>query len=210
MSSPAKVPEAKPTSNHPAEEAQWKHVRAHIAKGNKATEKAEQHYVAAAQYLKGLKVAHDARGGTWEQWEITVKAKAGIGAPRASEIMQLGDGRKTLTGLRLSGAQREKRRRERNRISSSRDEEDGAPAAVPVAMAEPEPEHPADIIDQCVAGVVARIEIALGALPDADTKAMLYERLLPAIARAMPDDLLPVPLSHDPIADLYPNKIAIG
>src|SRR5262245_46943997 len=76
MSSPAKVPEAKPTSNHPAEEAQWKHVRAHIAKGNKATEKAEQHYVAAAQYLKGLKVAHDARGGTWEQWEITVKAKA--------------------------------------------------------------------------------------------------------------------------------------
>src|SRR5262249_46919045 len=152
MSSPAKVPEAKPTSNHPAEEAQWKHVRAHIAKGNKATEKAEQHYVAAAQYLKGLKVAHDARGGTWEQWEITVKAKAGIGAPRASEIMQLGDGRKTLTGLRLSGAQREKRRRERNRISSSRDEEDGAPAAVPVAMAEPEPEHPADIIDQCVAG----------------------------------------------------------
>lgn len=33
-------------------------IKAHIAKGDKASEKAEQHYIAAGQHLKTLKAAH--------------------------------------------------------------------------------------------------------------------------------------------------------
>ena len=32
---------------------------AHIAKGDKAADKAEQHYIAAGQHLKQLKAEHD-------------------------------------------------------------------------------------------------------------------------------------------------------
>ena len=51
-------------------------IKVHIAKGDKAAEKAEQHYVAAGQYLKQLKANHT---GTWEEWEALLKSKVGIG-----------------------------------------------------------------------------------------------------------------------------------
>src|SRR5262249_24168382 len=34
-------------------------IKAHIAKGDKAADKAEQHYIAAGQHLKQLKAEHD-------------------------------------------------------------------------------------------------------------------------------------------------------
>src|SRR5215471_12889124 len=68
------------------------YIRAHIAKGDKAAEKAEQHYIAAGQHLATLKASH---AGTWKEWETLLKAKVGIGKSRASELMAIADGRKT-------------------------------------------------------------------------------------------------------------------
>ena len=80
-------------------EQRWKAVRAHIAKGDKAKDKAEQHYIAAGEQLKTLKAEHD---GTWAEWEALVKEKAGIGKSRASELMQIADGTKTVEQSRAA------------------------------------------------------------------------------------------------------------
>src|SRR5262245_37108455 len=58
-------------------------IKAHIAKGDKAKEKADQHYIAAGQHLKTLKARH---AGTWTEWEALLKEKIGIGKSRASEV----------------------------------------------------------------------------------------------------------------------------
>src|SRR5262249_9187202 len=79
------------------QELRWKAVRAHIAKGDKAKDKAEQHYIAAGQYLAALKREHT---GTWAEWESLVKTKAGIGKSRASELMRIADGTKTADRVR--------------------------------------------------------------------------------------------------------------
>ena len=83
-------------------------IKVHIAKGDKAAEKAEQHYVAAGQYLKQLKANH---AGTWEEWEALLKSKVGIGKSRASELILIADGTKTITEIRASGAERKARER---------------------------------------------------------------------------------------------------
>jgi len=70
-----------------------RHVKAHIAAGDKAAEKSEQHYIAAGQHLKTLKASH---GGTWGEWEALLRDKIGIGKSRASELMAIGDGRTTV------------------------------------------------------------------------------------------------------------------
>jgi hypothetical protein len=74
-----------------------KTIKAHIEKGDKAAEKSEQHYIAAGQHLKTLKDWH--RGG-WKDWEALLKDKIGIGKSRASELMQIADGRKTVEQVR--------------------------------------------------------------------------------------------------------------
>ena len=83
-------------------------IKVHIAKGDKAAEKAEQHYVAAGQHLKQLKANH---AGTWEEWEALLKSKVGIGKSRASELMLIADGTKTITEIRASGAERKVKER---------------------------------------------------------------------------------------------------
>jgi hypothetical protein len=95
------------------QEQRWKAVRAHIAKGDQAKVKAEQHYIAAGQHLAALKAEHT---GTWAEWEVLVKEKAGIGKSRASELMQIADGSKTVEGIREATA--EKVRQIRARKSS--------------------------------------------------------------------------------------------
>ena len=77
-------------------------IKAHIARGDKAAEKAEQHYIAAGQHLATLKADH---AGTWEEWETLLKSKVGIGKSRASELMAIADGRKTVEGLRAKKAE---------------------------------------------------------------------------------------------------------
>jgi hypothetical protein len=80
-----------------------KTIKAHLAKGDKAKDKAEQHYIAAGQHLKTLKAEH---GGAWAEWEALLKDKIGIGKSRASELMQIADGRKTVEQVRTETAER--------------------------------------------------------------------------------------------------------
>jgi hypothetical protein len=96
----------------PSADQRWKLVRAHIAKGDKAKDKAEQHYIAAGAYLAQLKADH---AGTWAEWEALVKEKAGIGKSRASELMQIGDGRKTVEQTRAEAAERKRIEREQEK-----------------------------------------------------------------------------------------------
>jgi hypothetical protein len=85
-------------------EQRWKAVRTCIEKADKAAEKARDWQITAGQHLKALKAEHDAGGGTWAEWESLVKEKAGIGKSRASELMQIADGTKTLEQVRADKA----------------------------------------------------------------------------------------------------------
>ena len=78
-------------------------IKAHIAKGDKATDKAEQHYIAAGQHLKTLKAEHT---GSWSEWEALLRDRVGIGKSRASELMAIADGTKTLAEVRAGTAER--------------------------------------------------------------------------------------------------------
>jgi hypothetical protein len=107
----------------------WKEVKARIAAGDKAHAKGDQHYQSAGILLKALKTKHK---GTWAEWETKVKEKAGISTGRASELMQIADGRKTVAQLREGRAGG--MRRIRAQRSSPRGEENVAesPAEQPV------------------------------------------------------------------------------
>jgi hypothetical protein len=80
-----------------------KTIKAHIAKGDKAADKAEQHYIAAGQHLKTLKAEHT---GSWSEWEALLRERVGIGKSRASELMAIADGTKTLAEVRATTADR--------------------------------------------------------------------------------------------------------
>jgi len=78
-------------------ESQLVHIiKAHVAKGDKAAEKSEQHYIAAGQHLKTLK-AQMPKGIKWEQYIEDLGI--GIGRSRANELIQIADGRKTVEEL---------------------------------------------------------------------------------------------------------------
>jgi hypothetical protein len=72
-------------------------IKAHIERGDRAKDKADQHYIAAGQHLKALKEQHE---GSWAEWEALLNDKVGIGKSRASELMQIADGRKTVDEVR--------------------------------------------------------------------------------------------------------------
>jgi hypothetical protein len=55
-------------------------IKAHIAKGDKAVEKADEHYKAAGIYLKELKAEH---ADTWAKWEVGSSAGACSALTRA-------------------------------------------------------------------------------------------------------------------------------
>ena len=95
-----------------------KTIKAHIVTGDKAADKADRHYRSAGQYLAALKKAH---GGAWTEWEELLKTKVGISTGRASELMQVADGRNTVQQLRADKA--ESVRQVRARASSLRSEE---------------------------------------------------------------------------------------
>jgi hypothetical protein len=117
------------------EEQRWKAVRACISRGDKAKRKAEDFYITAGQHLKELKKRHDDAGRTWAEWVALLKDK-GVGKSRASELMQIADGTKTVDQVRADTAERNMALRERNKISPSRDGE-SAPAPEPKAAAAP-------------------------------------------------------------------------
>jgi len=96
--------------SHPDQAALIGKIKAHIDKGDKAKAqaehaagKAEQHYIAAGQHLKQLKAEHE---GSFAEWEELLKDKIGIGKSRASELMQIADGTKTVEQVRADTNQR--------------------------------------------------------------------------------------------------------
>jgi hypothetical protein len=103
-------------------------IKAHISAGDKAQDKAQRHYIAAGQHLKQLKAEHDGHDGTWAEWEALLKA-VGISTGRASELMQIADGRKTADGLAVANTTRSKRHR-----SSLRNEEARLERAIKVVI----------------------------------------------------------------------------
>src|SRR5215813_653957 len=89
-----------------------RYIRAHIKQGEKAKEraeqardKAEQHFIAAGRYLTALKITY---APTWQHWETILKIKVKLSTSRASQLMQLADGRKDLRQIRDATAQRVK------------------------------------------------------------------------------------------------------
>ena len=80
-----------------------KTIRALVEKGDYAKGKSEQFYISAGQHLKTLKEQHT---GTWAEWETLIKEKIGIGKSRASELMQIADGSKTVESTRAETAKR--------------------------------------------------------------------------------------------------------
>jgi hypothetical protein len=81
-------------------------IKAHIDKGDKAKDKAEQHYIAAGQYLKQLKDGHSQAG-----FLKIVQEKIGIGKTRTYELLAIADGTKTVESVRA-----DRRERDRNAI----------------------------------------------------------------------------------------------
>jgi hypothetical protein len=105
-------------------------IKAHIAKGDKAAEKSEQHYISAGLRLKALKATH---AGNWAEWEELLKTKIGIGKSRASELMQIADGRKTFGDIRAVTAERTRKSRQSSPLRSG--EEPGeAPEPIKVRI----------------------------------------------------------------------------
>jgi hypothetical protein len=111
-----------------------KHIKAHIAAGDRAAEKSEQHYIAAGQHLKTLKEQHD---GTWAEWEALLKERVGISTGRASELMQITDGRKTVAALRAEKNETSKIAHAKERAAaSSLNSEENTPADEPATTTE--------------------------------------------------------------------------
>src|SRR5262249_48798993 len=81
-------------------------------------EKAEQHYIAAGLHLKTLKADHT---GNWTNWEKLLKTKIGIGKTRASELMQIADGRKTVEEVRAVTSKRTRESRKRSPLRSGQE-----------------------------------------------------------------------------------------
>src|SRR5262245_26937870 len=100
-------------------------IKARIAKGDKAADKAEQHYTAAGQHLKQLKAEHDGHDGTWAEWEELLKTKVRISTGRASELMAIADGRKTLAELRAEKNETSKVAHAEERSSLNSEEQAG-------------------------------------------------------------------------------------
>jgi hypothetical protein len=108
--------------NNDLTEAQLcKAIKAHIWKGDTARDKAEQHYIAAGQHLKALKEQHQ---GSWAEWEALLKDKVGIAKSRASELMQIADGRKTVEAVREETNQRKIEHRDSSPFRNGEDESD--------------------------------------------------------------------------------------
>jgi hypothetical protein len=79
-----------------------KRIKEHIERGDKAKDKADQHYAAAGLLLKQLKGDCSSKA----EWERLIKARCGIGTTRAYQLIEIADGRKTVADVRLGTAKR--------------------------------------------------------------------------------------------------------
>jgi hypothetical protein len=116
------------TKSAAANQAQLiKVIKAHLAKGDKAASKADDHYLAAGQYLKELK-----GGLTQAEFLDIVREQIGIGKSRIYELLAIADGTKTVEQVRADTAQRTAQTKARLKLSAS----SGQNADTPKASAE--------------------------------------------------------------------------
>jgi hypothetical protein len=126
------IPSSSAAASAPPKSLLVRYIKAHVQKGDRARqnaernrEKSEEHYLAAGQYLITLKAAY---APSWQHWEAILKVKVGLSTGRASELMQLADGRKDLQEIRDATAQRVKQLRARgSSLQSQCNEEDDPP-----------------------------------------------------------------------------------
>ena len=108
-------------------------IRARIEKGDKAKDKAEQHYIAVGQHLKQLKDDCPDQKTFLEKVEREIE----IGKSRTYELLQIGDGRKTVTKVRADTAKRTADTKARLKLSAT----SGQNADDPRASADAEQEE---------------------------------------------------------------------
>jgi len=109
-----------------------RYIKAHVRKGDQAKNKSDQHYIAAGRYLITLKVSY---APSWEAWEDLLRIKVGLSTGRASELMQIADGRKSVQEIRGGKAQSVARLRASKSLHYSSEEEshDEGPESVATA-----------------------------------------------------------------------------
>jgi hypothetical protein len=105
-----------------------KAIKAHIAKGDQAQGKAEQHYVAAGLHLKTLKAEHD---GNWDEWAALLRTKCDLSTGRASELIQIADGRTSQEKIRAKDKERKKLTRDKESSSGHPEEDPPGPTREP-------------------------------------------------------------------------------
>jgi hypothetical protein len=86
-------------------------IKAHIAAGDKAFDKSEQHYKSAGIHLKEAKDKVSRRADL--TWQGFLFGQCGLKRSRADELIAIADGRKTLEEVRAGNRERDSRRRER-------------------------------------------------------------------------------------------------
>jgi hypothetical protein len=96
-----------------------KAIKEAVARGDRAKERSENFYITAGRHLQNLK---DNYTTGWAEWEETLRVRCNLSTSRASELMAIADGRKTVEQVRSNTAQRMRQLRARQ-SSSSRDEE---------------------------------------------------------------------------------------
>jgi hypothetical protein len=108
-----------------------KAIKAHIAKADHAKDKAEQHYTSAGQHLKTLKAQHDAHGGNWAEWSELLRSRCDLSTGRASELMQIADGRTSQQKIRAKDKDRKKLTRSKKPSSGHPEEDPPGPITEP-------------------------------------------------------------------------------
>jgi hypothetical protein len=101
-------------SNNIASARLVREIKVLIEKGDKASEKAEQYYIAAGQHLKTLKQASPDQASFLE----LVREQIGIGKSRTYELLQITDGRKTVGQIQASSVERKSRERAKLSVTS--------------------------------------------------------------------------------------------
>jgi hypothetical protein len=111
--------------------AHTKAIRAHIEKGERAYQKAEEHYIAAGQHLKSLKELC----ANVAEWETLIKAKCNLAKTRAYELIQIADGRSSSEIRALTASRKAKHKAKAARAASS-DSVPGTESAEPESAGE--------------------------------------------------------------------------
>jgi hypothetical protein len=92
-------------------------AKAHITAGDKAKEKAEQHYKAAGLYLIAARERVKSEGKHWVAW---LREHVRVAPSTAYEIIAIADGTKTVEDIKKERRDRDWKRREKQKDASDR------------------------------------------------------------------------------------------